>query len=120
MAAADIELVGLAPLPANDDGQQVLIEQNFGPAPDQSRSISRADGGRDAWLFLAACFMVEALVWGFPFSFGIFQEYYGSHEPFASSGNIATIGTCSMVCLPPVAFTSQVHILTTWAGHNVP
>lgn len=27
-------------------------------------SLPRADGGKDAWLFLAACFIVEALVWG--------------------------------------------------------
>jgi len=27
-------------------------------------SLPRADGGKDAWLFLAACFTVEALVWG--------------------------------------------------------
>lgn len=24
----------------------------------------RADGGRDAWFFLAACFVFEALIWG--------------------------------------------------------
>lgn len=24
----------------------------------------RADGGRDAWLFLAGCFIFEALIWG--------------------------------------------------------
>lgn len=22
------------------------------------------DGGKDAWLFLAACFVIEALIWG--------------------------------------------------------
>lgn len=27
-------------------------------------SLPEADGGRDAWLFLAGCFMVEALIWG--------------------------------------------------------
>jgi hypothetical protein len=27
-------------------------------------SLPPADGGKDAWLFLAACFIVEALVWG--------------------------------------------------------
>jgi hypothetical protein len=27
-------------------------------------SLPQADGGRKAWLFLAACFVVEALVWG--------------------------------------------------------
>jgi hypothetical protein len=27
-------------------------------------SLPQADGGKDAWLFLAAAFFVEALVWG--------------------------------------------------------
>ncbi len=27
-------------------------------------SLPRADGGKDAWLFLAAGFMIESLVWG--------------------------------------------------------
>jgi hypothetical protein len=31
-------------------------------------SLPQADGGRDAWLFLAACFVIEALVWGRCFS----------------------------------------------------
>lgn len=30
-------------------------------------SLPHADGGKDAWLFLAACFVVEALVWGMSF-----------------------------------------------------
>ncbi|KAI4275645.1 MAG: hypothetical protein LQ337_003076 [Flavoplaca oasis] len=59
-------------------------------------TLPPVDGGKDAWLFLAACFVVEALVWGFPFSYGVFQEYYSTHEPFQGSGNIAVIGTCAM------------------------
>ncbi|KAL9594616.1 MAG: hypothetical protein Q9179_005309 [Wetmoreana sp. 5 TL-2023] len=59
-------------------------------------TLPQADRGKDAWLFLAGCFMVEALVWGFPFSFGVFQEYYTTHEPFASKpAGIAVIGTSS-------------------------
>jgi hypothetical protein len=34
---------------------------------------------------------------GFTFSFGIFQDYYSTHEPFKSSGDIAIVGTCAMV-----------------------
>ncbi|KAH7320831.1 major facilitator superfamily domain-containing protein [Stachybotrys elegans] len=59
-------------------------------------SLPPVDGGKDAWLFLAACFLLEALVWGFPFAFGIFQDYYQTHEPFRGSDNIAVIGTCAM------------------------
>lgn len=76
-----------------------LVEENFEAVADYSRPYPPADTGKDAWLFLAACFMMEALVWGFPFTFGLFQEYYSTHEPFASQGNTAVIGTCAMVCV---------------------
>ncbi|OBT86281.1 hypothetical protein VE02_05576 [Pseudogymnoascus sp. 03VT05] len=55
----------------------------------------RADRGKDAWLFLAASTVIEALVWGFSFSFGVFQDYYSTHEPFAGATNIAFISTTS-------------------------
>ncbi|KAI0430435.1 MFS general substrate transporter [Xylaria sp. FL1042] len=58
-------------------------------------SLPPVDGGREAWLFLAACFVVDALIWGYTLSFGVFQDYYSQHEPFASSGNIAVVGTTS-------------------------
>ncbi|ETS02209.1 MFS general substrate transporter [Trichoderma reesei RUT C-30] len=64
--------------------------------PDQGCPLPPADTGKDAWLFLAACFVMEAMVWGFPFAFGIFQEYYRTHEPFAGSSKTAIIGTCAM------------------------
>lgn len=34
---------------------------------------------------------------GYAFAFGIFQDYYSTHEPFKGSENIAIIGTCAMV-----------------------
>jgi hypothetical protein len=74
------------------------------------------DRGIRAWLFLLACAMLEALVWGvsivfgcielrfetdeeigYADAFGVFQDYYSEHEPFKESGNIAVIGTCAMV-----------------------
>jgi hypothetical protein len=38
-----------------------------GTPPPEGRhefQLPPADGGKDAWLFLAACFIIEALVWG--------------------------------------------------------
>lgn len=35
---------------------------------------------------------------GFPFSFGVFQTYYASHEPFSSDANsTAAVGTTATV-----------------------
>lgn len=35
-----------------------------GQSPHHEFSLPPVDTGRDAWLFLAACFVIEALVWG--------------------------------------------------------
>jgi hypothetical protein len=76
-------------------------EDNFDPSV-QAGPLPKPDEGKDAWLFLSAGFMIEALVWGFPSSFGLFQEYYSTHQPFDSNSNIAVIGTCAMVRLIPL------------------
>ena len=43
---------------------------------------------------------------GFPYSFGIFQDYYREHDSFKESSDIAVIGTCALVrrisCIPLV------------------
>jgi len=31
----------------------------------QTRTLPRVDGGKDAWLVLTGCFVLEALVWGY-------------------------------------------------------
>ncbi|EMC91513.1 hypothetical protein BAUCODRAFT_80666 [Baudoinia panamericana UAMH 10762] len=63
-------------------------------------ALPPVDGGRDAWLALAGGFTLEALVWGFPVCYGIFQTYYTTHEPFAAKptgiASIATTATAIM------------------------
>ncbi|TVY21630.1 Fujikurins efflux protein [Lachnellula arida] len=63
-------------------GEDILIQQ-----------LAPADGGPGAWRLLAAAFVFEALLWGFPISFGVFQNYYSSLPQFAGNSNIALIGT---------------------------
>ncbi|KAI8938433.1 hypothetical protein NX059_004326 [Plenodomus lindquistii] len=56
----------------------IELLQNTGAEPsaeDQGFSLPPTDGGKDAWLCLFACFMLEALIWGFPSCYGVFQEY---------------------------------------------
>ena len=69
--------------------------------PIQSQSLPPVDGGRAAWLFLLGCFVIEMVLWGFPFSFGVFQVYYNTHPPISlESGSISAIGTtCSVTAL---------------------
>ncbi|KAJ6445431.1 hypothetical protein O9K51_00192 [Purpureocillium lavendulum] len=56
-------------------------------------SLPPTDEGVGAWKYLLGCFLVEALLWGFPLAFGVFQEYYARQPEFAGDGNIAAIGT---------------------------
>ncbi|KAB5515445.1 MFS monocarboxylate transporter [Coniochaeta sp. 2T2.1] len=109
MARTSIELsptTGAAPQPQLPNSETGTPATRSSTPPDdalaqdqgsrQDFSLPPVDGGKDAWFFLAACFMLEALVWGFPFAFGVFQDYYTSHPPFAGSPSIAVIGTCAM------------------------
>ena len=62
-------------------------------------SLPPTDGGKDAWLCLFACFMLEAMIWGFPSCYGVFQEYYATSHEFAGQRNIAVVVACAMVFL---------------------
>ena len=56
-------------------------------------SIPRADGGVAAWRMLWAFFVFEALLWGFPLSFGVFQDYYSQLPMFKGDSRITIVGT---------------------------
>jgi hypothetical protein len=63
-------------------------------APLNAPSLPPADTGLQAWLFLLAAFVLEMLVWGFAFTFGIFQSYYAEHDLFKNdAAALATVGT---------------------------
>lgn len=59
--------IALARLGNNENSQSRLERANsHGEEVNQhiGLSLPRADGGKDAWLFLAGAFAIEALVWG--------------------------------------------------------
>ncbi|KAF7950245.1 hypothetical protein EAE96_007536 [Botrytis aclada] len=88
-AVADFEI------PLSNASTRDLEEGTNGP-DNTDGHLPRANGGKDAWLFLAACFLFEALIWGFPVAFGVFQTYYSTHPPFDKHANgIAITGTCA-------------------------
>jgi len=99
----------LQPVAAAGDESPVDIGSAETQTERHEFSLPPVDHGKDAWFFLAACFMSEALVWGFPFAFGVFQNYYSTHEPFAGSANIAIIGTCAMVSESPVSLSLSLY-----------
>ncbi|KAH8883101.1 MFS monocarboxylate transporter [Thozetella sp. PMI_491] len=98
-----IELVEPAAVQLTSDPE--LVAESLPP----EFSLPRADGGKDAWLVLTACFILEALVWGFPFAFGVFQAHYSTHELFSHDlASIAAIGTTAsgvMYFSAPIVYT---------------
>lgn len=81
----------LLPCSSKSDPEKTPLEDDLPPI----------DGGFHAWMFLAASTMIEALVWGFAFSFGVFESYYRNSD-LKGSHMVAIIGTCATVsCLPP-------------------
>ncbi|TDZ14641.1 Aspyridones efflux protein apdF [Colletotrichum orbiculare MAFF 240422] len=55
--------------------------------------LNPTDRGLPAWKLLLTAFVFEALLWGFPLSFGVFQEYYSKQPAFASNRYIPVVGS---------------------------
>ncbi|RDI77290.1 hypothetical protein Vi05172_g12708 [Venturia inaequalis] len=55
--------------------------------------LKPADGGPAAWRILIAAVILESLLWGFPLSFGVFQNYYACLPQFENNQNIPVVGT---------------------------
>jgi hypothetical protein len=93
--------------------------------------LPKADGGKNAWLFLLGCFVIEALVWGqhpyanqkdyianepigFPISFGVFETYCSNSLAFSRhSDEIAAIGTFALGGMYLIA-PLTLYILEAW------
>ncbi|KAI0759366.1 MFS general substrate transporter [Trametes elegans] len=76
-----------APLHASDPIEGTTIQE-----------LAPIDGGIRAWTFCFCGFFLEMMVWGFGFSYGIFQDYYTSHPPFQNSSSVAisAVGTVNL------------------------
>ncbi|KAL7280779.1 hypothetical protein ACG7TL_005723 [Trametes sanguinea] len=100
----------LAALPGGSQGQghagalssqssQATLREDTGPQDGATvQELPPVDRGVKAWTFCIAGVVLEMMVWGFSFSYGIFQDYYTSHPPFnkASGISIAAIGTVAL------------------------
>ncbi|ROV89932.1 hypothetical protein VSDG_08219 [Cytospora chrysosperma] len=86
----------------------------------QLECLPPTDTGKHAYLFLLACFILEALVWGYPFCFGIFSDYYARTEPFKGSSAIANIGTCCSGLMYLCGFPALIlnRMFPLWARYS--
>ncbi|KAJ6585406.1 major facilitator superfamily domain-containing protein [Mycena capillaripes] len=131
LQSGEIELAYHTPLPpsastffiASDAGSQVDPQVGDSVSTSNSRDILRSmnastlpptDRGSGAWSFLAAAFLVEAIVWGFPNAYGVFLDSYLQDPRYSSQKNATSllplIGTlssgiiyCSGVFINPIA-----------------
>lgn len=56
----------IEPHDEHDESSTAIIQPMVVDDEDlQTRILPPVDGGRDAWLVLAGCFVLEALVWGY-------------------------------------------------------
>tara|TARA_R110002003_G_scaffold1048_20_gene22349 strand:- start:7281 stop:8660 length:1380 start_codon:yes stop_codon:yes gene_type:complete len=78
------------PQTQNQGSTNFEIGQTF---PDQSTSLPPTDGGFRAWRLLLAAFIFESLLWGFPLSFGVFQNYYTRLPEFKDNPYVSVVGT---------------------------
>ncbi|CAM1501217.1 Fc.00g103790.m01.CDS01 [Cosmosporella sp. VM-42] len=72
------------------------------PSPDEEeegnsliQTLPPADRGAAAWKYLLASSVIEGVLWGFPLTFGVFQDYYSRQPEFEESSSIAIIGAVS-------------------------
>ncbi|KAK4495370.1 hypothetical protein PRZ48_013701 [Zasmidium cellare] len=93
----DISLHELQPRPGRPSADS-LHSSDFGHllsddgSSASSTDLPPIDSGLGAWTFLFGTWLLEATVWAFALSFGVFQDYYSKHELFRESDLIPTIG----------------------------
>ncbi|KAM3467977.1 hypothetical protein MY5147_008402 [Beauveria neobassiana] len=73
-----------------ESGDDMLLDDT-GSRVEQR--LAPVDGGFAAWRLLWAAFMFEGCLWGFPMSYGVFQQYYSTLPQFAGNRYIGVVGT---------------------------
>ncbi|KAJ3756588.1 MFS general substrate transporter [Lentinula raphanica] len=95
-----IELALQTPLPVSSSTVHLpdsnLESSTVASSPVSSNDTSAfnlppVDRGFGAWSFLTAAFFVEAIVWGFPTSFGVFLDAYLNDSKYTSQSKATTL-----------------------------
>lgn len=70
-------------------GNHESVPDDMGTGPLIPDNLPPIDRGKQAWIFCLSASILEMLVWGYGFSFGVFQDWYTSHPPFQNQSPIA-------------------------------
>ncbi|KAH9945599.1 MFS general substrate transporter [Amylocystis lapponica] len=86
----------MSPVHCQDKAQ--IVHRSQEETTNAVQELPPVDRGKKAWMFCASAFSLELMIWGYGFSYGIFQTYYTTHPPFENipSVGIAAVGT---ICL---------------------
>ncbi|KAH7329688.1 major facilitator superfamily domain-containing protein [Stachybotrys elegans] len=87
------ELEIITPRQVTDLGQESADIEDATARNIRAHQLAPIDGGLAAWRLLFTAFVFEALLWGFPLSFGVFQEYYSRVPEFSGNRYISVVGT---------------------------
>ena len=87
------ELEDLSHEPSRPEAGDAGDTEAASPGGGSEHELSPVDGGKAAWRMLISAFIFESLLWGFPLSFGVFQNYYSHLPQFANQPYVAVIGT---------------------------
>lgn len=92
----------LTPTQSHQKYQSEITQREQTPTENETEHLGLelppVDRGVKAWSFVAAAFALETIVWGFGFTYGIFQEYFLHQRTFgdASEAALGAIGTISL------------------------
>ncbi|KAJ7608151.1 MFS general substrate transporter [Roridomyces roridus] len=99
----EIDLASRVPLPASSSTLHLEPTSSLNES-----ALPPTDKGSGAWSFLAAAFVVEAVVWGFPNAYGVFLDSYLQDPRFSSQQSatsllplIGTLSTGIIYCSGP-------------------
>ncbi|KAG8723612.1 hypothetical protein FRC09_002577 [Ceratobasidium sp. 395] len=86
----------------------------------QLPELAPMDRGFGAWSFVASAFVLETLVWGFGYTYGVFQEYFIRVKTFKNASE-ATIGSIGTIAIAMYSFIGMLFIIAAqqWR-HRLP
>lgn len=96
-AASDEPVDAFSKMSITEQVNEKAVALTEGPVPQPPPPM---DGGARAWLQVMGSFLVFGNLWGLPFAFGAFQNYYElTYLTDETSSNISWVGTVCMFLL---------------------
>ncbi|GAA5945581.1 hypothetical protein JCM3775_000530 [Rhodotorula graminis] len=93
-SVAEVELESRGSIASEDIGHR-LQRLKTHDGEDEAQGLPPVDGGKGAWGFIVASFVLETFLWGFSYSYATLLVYFSSHDPWqkASLSALTSIGT---------------------------